>query len=151
MKANVYAHCATVFLARSFEHIDTNKLSNDYGKYYHGKRPEQPITTDSFHFIVAQRTQENIDELNKVNDLIKRPHLRSVNFVLLDDPNDDMDDVTKDQLMQFLKDWSKYFQSNAYNGTLVHGIVVQTYEALLIEGYQVRGINRLSLGLGAHK
>lgn len=147
MHANVYAHCATVFLGVNFDQVDKLKLQNDYHQMYHSKRPEQPITSDSFHFVIANNTADNLAEIEKVDALISKAHLRAVNFILLDDPNEDLDKVSREQLMNHLKKWDGHFRSNSFNGPLVLGIATVNYEALLIEGYQVRGINRLSLGL----
>lgn len=141
------AHCATVFLLPNFKGIDKIALQKDYHQKYHAKRLETPVTTDSYHFITVEHTQENLDALVTINDLVKKPHLRAINFILLDDPTIDISDDDNAQLKYFMKEWDNMFRKSSFTGSLVMGICVQNFEALLIEGTQVRGVNRLSLGL----
>lgn len=147
MYIDVQAHCGTVFLSTTFDNVDKDKLKKDYHDCYHSKRPPVPKTIDSMFFVTVGLDEENLNQLRLVNELVKKPTLRAVNFILLDDPNLDPTTDELAQLKSFMKEWDGHFKKNSYNGSLTMSICTQNFSAMLLEGYQVRGINRLALGL----
>lgn len=146
MHQDIDAHEGTIFLSSNFNDISKGLLTHDYHTTFQGKRPNYMNIRDSYFFVTDSHDQSNLDQLVLVNDLIKKPYLKAVNFILLQHPDVVMEQVVKDQLISFIKEWNNHFKRNAHNGSLIMGISVQNFEATLLEG-KVRGINRLSLGL----
>lgn len=143
----VTATAATVFLSDTFLGVDCHRMAMDYHEIYHGKRPPDPVITDHFIFIDATGTGENVRACTSVHDLVKKHDLRSVNFILLNRPEFAMGIEELSLLKLRMKNWDGYFKKNSYNGSLNLSICTQNFEATLLEGYKIRGVNRLALGI----
>lgn len=140
----VTATVATIFLVPSNVKIDTKEdLTNHYDYLYQDARPEEPKITDQWFFI-HEEDKEFDDKI--IKDLTKVHDLRAVNFILLE-ADDPLSTETKAYFKTMLKGFENHFKINSYTGSLVLGVVVQCYNAMLFDKYRVHGLNRLVLGL----
>lgn len=145
MSTMVTATVATVFLVPKGVSVLEEDLVNHYDYLYQDSRPADPVITDRWFFIYEGKEDSSL--LQSIKDLTKVNDLRAVNFIVLDDEDDNLTKESHVYFKSMLKEFENHFKINSYTGGLVLGIVVQCFTGMLFDKYRVHGLNRYILGL----
>lgn len=147
MQHLIYATTGTVIIGADVVGAERFHLQNDFNQTFHSKRPADPIIKDRFIYLSAKDILEDGEASLEVDRLIKHHDLRAVNFVVIKSLELEKVKLDMDATVEKLKYWDSHFKKNSFSGSLSLGIAVNNFEATIIDGFKVRGLNRLSLGL----